>query len=70
MLALSWKPNDDATIWNFSLRPNVKFHNGHVLNADDVVATMNRLCDPKIGSSALSAFRACWHRAVRARWMT
>ncbi|WP_158744164.1 ABC transporter substrate-binding protein [Acidisphaera sp. L21] len=57
MLALSWKPNDDATIWNFSLRPNVKFHNGHVLNADDVVATMNRLCDPKIGSSALSAFR-------------
>ena len=57
MLALSWKANDDGTVWTFALRPNVKFHNGHVLNADDVVATMDRLCDPKNGSNALSAFR-------------
>jgi peptide/nickel transport system substrate-binding protein len=57
MLALSWKPNNDGTVWTFALRPNVKFHNGHVLNADDVVATMNRLADPKNGSNALSAFR-------------
>ncbi len=57
MLALSWKPNNDGTIWTFTLRPNVKFHNGHILNADDVVATMDRLCDPKNGSNALSAFR-------------
>lgn len=57
MLALSWKPNDDGTVWTFVLRPNVKFHNGHVLNADDVVATMDRLADPKNGSNALSAFK-------------
>ncbi len=57
MLALSWKANDDGTIWTFKLRPNVKFHNGHVLNADDVVATMDRLANPKNGSNALSAFR-------------
>ena len=57
MLALSWKPNDDGTLWTFQLRPNVKFHSGHVMNADDVVATMDRLCDPKNGSNALSAFR-------------
>ena len=57
MLALSWKSNDDGTVWTFQLRPNVKFHNGHVLNADDVVATMDRLADPKNGSNALSAFR-------------
>ncbi len=57
MLALSWKPNEDGSVWTFQLRPNVKFHNGHVLNADDVVATMDRLADPKNGSNALSAFK-------------
>jgi peptide/nickel transport system substrate-binding protein len=57
MLALSWSPNNDGTVWTFKLRPNVKFHNGHVLNADDVVATMDRLADPKNGSNALSAFK-------------
>ncbi len=57
MLALSWKANNDGTVWTFALRPNVKFHNGHVLNADDVVATMDRLANPKNGSNALSAFR-------------
>jgi peptide/nickel transport system substrate-binding protein len=57
MLALSWKPNDDGTIWTFTLRPNVKFHNGQVMKADDVVATMDRLANPKNGSNALSAFR-------------
>lgn len=57
MLALSWKPNEDGTVWTFALRPNVKFHNGHVLNADDVVATMDRLANPKNGSNALSALR-------------
>ena len=57
MLALSWKPNDDGSVWTFKLRPDVKFHNGHVLNADDVVATMDRLANPNNGSNALSAFR-------------
>ncbi len=57
MLAQSWTPNDDGTVWTFKLRPNVRFHNGHVLNADDVVATMDRLADPKNGSNALSAFK-------------
>ncbi len=57
MLALSWKSNEDGTVWTFALRPNVKFHNGHVLNADDVVATMDRLANPKNGSNALSALR-------------
>ncbi len=57
MLALSWKANEDGDIWTFTLRPNVKFHSGHVLQADDVVATMDRLANPKNGSNALSAFR-------------
>ena len=57
MLATSWKANEDGTVWTFALRPNVKFHNGHVLQADDVVATMDRLANPKNGSNALSALR-------------
>lgn len=57
MLALSWKPNDKADVWTFALRPGVKFHDGHAFAADDVVATMDRLADPKNGSNALSVFR-------------
>ncbi len=57
MLALSWTANEDGSVWTFKLRPNVKFHSGHVLNADDVVASIDRLADPKNGSNALSAFK-------------
>jgi peptide/nickel transport system substrate-binding protein len=56
-LATSWKPNADATVWTFKLRSGVKFQNGHVLVADDVVATMDRLADPKLASNALSVFK-------------
>jgi peptide/nickel transport system substrate-binding protein len=34
-LALSWRALD-ATHWEFTLRPNVRFHNGAILTADDV----------------------------------
>jgi len=52
-LAVSWKPNADASIWTFKLRPNVKFHTGQTMTADDVVTTWKRLTSP--GSTALSA---------------
>jgi len=38
-LAQSYEANADATEWTFHLRPNVKFTNGDILNANDVVAT-------------------------------
>ncbi|HYD07859.1 MAG TPA: ABC transporter substrate-binding protein, partial [Reyranella sp.] len=40
-LALSWKAVDD-TVWEFKLRPNVKFHDGSPFTADDVVFTFER----------------------------
>jgi peptide/nickel transport system substrate-binding protein len=55
-LALSWKPNHDASVWTFKLRPGVKFQTGQVMTAHDVVATFDRLINPKLGSAALSAF--------------
>jgi peptide/nickel transport system substrate-binding protein len=56
MLATSWKPNADGSVWSFNLRPGVKFHNGAALTADDVVYTFQQLADPKNASNALSTF--------------
>ncbi|MGH6893677.1 MAG: ABC transporter substrate-binding protein, partial [Dongiaceae bacterium] len=55
VLAESWSPNKDGTVWTFKLRKGVKFHNGKGMTADDVVATFDRLADPDNGSNALSA---------------
>ncbi|HMN58838.1 MAG TPA: ABC transporter substrate-binding protein [Anaerolinea sp.] len=38
-LAESYSANADATEWTFKLRPNVKFHDGAALDANDVVAS-------------------------------
>lgn len=57
MLALSWSPNKDSTVWTFKLRQGVKFTNGKPFNADCVVTSIDRLADPKNASNALSVFR-------------
>lgn len=56
VLAESWKPNADGSVWTFKIRQGVKFHDGGTLTAADVAATMDRLADPANGSVALSAF--------------
>ncbi len=56
ILAESWSPNKDGTVWTFNLRKGVKFHNGKIMTADDVVATFDRLANPDNGSNALSVF--------------
>lgn len=40
-LAMSWKALDDRQ-WEFKLRPNVKFHNGAPLTAEDVKFSLDR----------------------------
>lgn len=55
VLAESWSPNKDGTVWTFKLRQGVKFHNGKTMTADDVVASFDRIADPDNGSNALSA---------------
>src|SRR5246127_2769014 len=56
MLATKWTPSKGGSVWTFTLRPNVKFHNGQPLTADDVVYTFQQLSDPKNASNALSTF--------------
>ena len=42
-LATEWGVGEDGITWTFKLREGVKFSNGEDFNADDVVATYNRL---------------------------
>ena len=54
-LAESWTPNQKGDVWTFKLRQGVAFNDGSPFEAEDVVATMDRLVDPKSGSAALAA---------------
>jgi ABC-type transport system substrate-binding protein len=39
VLATGCTPNSDLTVWTCALRQNVKFHDGTIMNANDVVET-------------------------------
>src|SRR5690554_2500454 len=45
-LATSWTPSENDTVWTFTLRENVKFHNGKALHAAAVRASFLRAKDP------------------------
>lgn len=46
-LAHTWQ-SEDARRWEFQLRPGVRFHDGQLLTADDVVASLTRVRDETI----------------------
>jgi peptide/nickel transport system substrate-binding protein len=46
-LATSYEASPDATVWTFHLRPNVKFSDGSVFSANDVVANFDAWWDAK-----------------------
>ena len=56
VLATSWKPNADATVWTFQIRKGVKFHNGQTMTAKDVVASMKQYVGNKASNAGLSPF--------------
>src|SRR3954447_19864946 len=62
-LATSGRQGATAAEWTFDLRHGVRFQDGGALTAEDVVATFDRLTDPKNGSPALSAFQPSTTRA-------
>ena len=48
-LATFWRVNDDGTELTFSLRKNVKWHNGREFVADDVVKNIDKALSPSGG---------------------
>jgi peptide/nickel transport system substrate-binding protein len=49
-LASSWKVSKDGKVWTFSLRRDVRWHDGHPFTAEDVVFTFNSILDPRVNS--------------------
>ena len=43
VLATSWEPNEDGTVWTFSLREGVTFHDGTPFDADAVLLNIPML---------------------------
>lgn len=58
VLAESLTPAKDAMVWTARLRKGIRFHDGRTVTADDVIATVKRITDPKnpkVGASALGS---------------
>jgi peptide/nickel transport system substrate-binding protein len=51
MLAESITPNKDFTQWEIKLKPDVTFHNGKPLTAQDVIFTLNRIVSNEFSGS-------------------
>jgi len=49
-LAQSWEITNGGKTYTFRLRPNVKFHNGQMMVAEDVKYSVERILDPKTAS--------------------
>ena len=53
-LATGWSVTPDGMTWTFTLRDDVRFHDGSAFDADDVVYTINRILDPEMDSPVRS----------------
>ncbi|MFE7233820.1 ABC transporter substrate-binding protein [Streptomyces sp. NPDC002405] len=49
--------NPDPLTWVYTLRSGVRFHSGGTMTADDVVASLKRHLNPRVGSAWDSTFR-------------
>lgn len=57
-LATSWTPSADDTVWTFTLRQNVLFHNGRPVDAAAVRASFLRAKDPATQSAVAAGLLA------------
>jgi peptide/nickel transport system substrate-binding protein len=48
-LATKWEPSSDGSSWTFTIRQDVKWHDGQPLTVDDVVYSLNRMINPPPG---------------------
>src|SRR5262249_27057475 len=70
-LAESYTAGANSATWTFVLRDGVRFHDGSALGAGDVVATIEKILDPKTAASykaelgPIASVRAVDRRTVR-----
>ncbi|WP_102126537.1 ABC transporter substrate-binding protein [Deinococcus planocerae] len=64
-LARSWTITNGGLVYTFTLRDDVRWHDGRPFTADDVVFTFNTARDPKSGSRLASDFSSI--KSVEAR---
>ncbi len=57
-LASGWTVSDDGLTYLFTVRPGVRFHDGSLLTADDVVFSLSRAMEPKSTNAQAQALRA------------
>ena len=50
MLAESWTPNDDGSVWTFKIRQGVKWHSGTDFTSADVVGALDRLAPTNLAA--------------------
>lgn len=55
-VAERWDVSADGTVYTFYLRPDVYFHNGRRVTAEDFKFTVERTCDPGTGSPVARAY--------------
>ncbi|NJP04577.1 MAG: ABC transporter substrate-binding protein [Chloroflexaceae bacterium] len=55
-MATSWDANNDATVWTFTLRDDVVFHDGKPFTSADVAYTFQRVLDGKSDSLLSTVF--------------
>ena len=58
-LATQWSSSPDARVWHFDLRQDVRFHDGTLLSAEDVIASLEARAMPVeiLGLRAVAAHR-------------
>lgn len=60
-VASEWTVSDDGTVYSFTLREGVLFHDGTPVTAEDVKYSIERYRDSVTGGSLVSAFEAVDH---------
>lgn len=55
-IAEDYEISDDATVYTFTLRDGVKFHNGNTVTAEDVKYSIERCADTSNGEPLVSAY--------------
>jgi peptide/nickel transport system substrate-binding protein len=55
-LAESWEISPDGRIYTFHLRKDVKWHDGEPFTARDVIATMDKIRDPKTKAASARSY--------------